>query len=110
MEYIGTVIQIKVKEHIFIKFTVEISLTLEQMSIQVEEAQRTPKEQYQKRNLRDNIIVKTLNTQNKKRRGIFKVTGKKSQVMPKFKPNRATTNTSVETLKARRAWNNYFKQ
>lgn len=50
------------------------------MSIQVEEAQRTPKEQYQKRNPRDNIIVKTLNTQNKKRRGIFKVTGKKSQL------------------------------
>lgn len=37
------------------------------MSIQVEEAQRTPKEQYQKRNLQDNIIVKTLNTQNKKK-------------------------------------------
>lgn len=69
MEYIGTVIQIKVKEHIFIKFTVEISLTLEQMSIQVEEAQRTPKEQYQKQNPRDNIIVKTLNTQNKKKGG-----------------------------------------
>lgn len=50
------------------------------MSIQVEEAQRTPKEQYQKRNLQDNIIVKTLNTQNKKRRGIFTVTGKKSQL------------------------------
>lgn len=40
-----------------------------EVSIQVEEAQRTPKEQYQKRNSQHNIIVKTLNTQNNNKKG-----------------------------------------
>lgn len=111
MEYIGTVIQIKVKEHIFRKFTVEISPNIKkEMSIQVEEAQRTPKEQYQKRNFQHNIIVKTLNTQNNNNKKVLKVAGRKSPVMHKDKPNKATTSPSVENLKARRAWNNYFKQ
>lgn len=56
------------------------------MSINVQEAYRTPNEQDQKRNSSYYIIIKTLNVQNKER--ILKEAREKNQVIYKGRPTR----------------------
>jgi len=73
-----------------------------EMSINVQEAYRTPNRLDQKRNSSCHIIVKTPNAQNKER--ILKAVREKGQVTYKGRPIRITPDFSPETMKARRSW------
>ena len=69
------------------------------MSMNIQEAYRTPNRLDQKRNSSRHIIIRTTNALNKDR--ILKAV---SQVTYKGKPIRITPDYSPETMKARRAW------
>jgi hypothetical protein len=72
------------------------------MSMNIQEAYRTPNKLEQKRNSSCNIIIKTSNTQNKER--ILKAVRKKSQVTYKGRAIRIIPDFSPETIKVRRSW------
>jgi hypothetical protein len=67
----------------------------------VQEANRTPNHQDQKRNTPRHTIIKALSTQNKER--ILKTAKEKRQVTYKGKPIRITTDFSTQTPNARRS-------
>jgi hypothetical protein len=69
---------------------------------QVQEANKTPNWQDQKRNSPRHIIIKTLNTENQER--ILKAAKEKIQVTYKGKHIRRTADFSTQTLTARSSW------
>ena len=90
-------------ENIFKKIIEENFPNLKkEMSINIQEAYRTPNRLDQKRNTSRHIIVKTLNLQNKEK--ILKAAREKGQVTYEGRPIRITPDFSSETMKARRAW------
>ena len=68
----------------------------------IQEAYRTANRLDQKRNSSCHIIIKTPNALNKER--ILKAVRVKGQVTYKGRPIRITPETSPETVKARRLW------
>jgi hypothetical protein len=70
------------------------------LSIQVQEASRTPNRLDQNRTSQ-HIIIKTTSTENRER--ILMVIREKKQLTYKDKPTKITEDFSTETLKARRA-------
>jgi len=72
-----------------------------EMPIITQEAYRTPKRLNQKRNSSCHIILKAPNEQNKE---IFKTVRENGQETYKGRPIRITTDSSMETRKARRSW------
>jgi hypothetical protein len=72
------------------------------MTINIQEAYRTPKSLDQKRNSSCHIIIETPKSQNKER--ILKVVREKGQVTYKGRPIRITPDFSLKTMKARRSW------
>jgi len=77
-----------------------------EMAINVQKAYRTPNRLDQKRKSFHHIIIKTLNVQNKE--GILKDVREKGQVTYKDRPIRIIPDFSTKTLKARRAWTDFF--
>ena len=73
-----------------------------EMSMNIQEAYRTPNRLDQKRNSFCHIIVKTPNAQNKER--LLKAVREQGQVTYKGRPTRITPDFSPETMKARRSW------
>jgi hypothetical protein len=71
------------------------------MSMNIQEAYRTPNRLNQKRNFSLHIIIKTPNALNKER--ILKAEREKGQVTYKGRPIRITPDFSPETMKARRS-------
>jgi hypothetical protein len=71
------------------------------LSIQIQEASRTPKRHDQNRTSPRHIVVKTTSTENKER--IVKTVKEKKQITYKGKPIKITADLSTETLKGRRA-------
>jgi hypothetical protein len=72
------------------------------MSINIQEAYRTPNRLDQKRNSSCHIILKTPNAQNKER--MLKAVREKGQITYKCRPIRNTPDFSPETMKTRRSW------
>ena len=72
------------------------------MSMNIQEAYRTPNRLNQKRNSSCHIIIKTPNALNKER--ILKAVREKGQVTYKGRPIRIIPDFSPETMKARRSW------
>jgi hypothetical protein len=72
------------------------------MSMNIQEAYRTPNRLDQKRNSSHHRIIRTPNAQNKER--IIKSVREKDQVTYKGRPIRITPDLSTETMKARRSW------
>jgi hypothetical protein len=73
-----------------------------EMSMNIQEAYRTPNRLDQKRNSSQKIIIKTPNALYKDR--ILKAVREKGQVTYKGRPIRITPDFSPETVKARRSW------
>jgi hypothetical protein len=73
-----------------------------EMTMNIQEAYRTPNRLDQKINSSQHIIIRTTNALNKDR--ILKAVREKGQVTYKGKPIRITPDFSPETMKARRAW------
>ena len=100
--------QFKVPQNIFNKIIEENSPNLKkEMAIKVKEAYRTPNRCDQKRKSPHDIIIKTLNAQNKE--SILKGIREKGKVTYKSRPVRITPHFSTETLKARRSWTNVMQ-
>jgi hypothetical protein len=76
------------------------------MSIQVQEASRTPNRHDQNRTTPRHIIIKTTSTENRER--ILKAIREKKQITYKGKPIKISADFSTETLKARGAWSEVF--
>jgi hypothetical protein len=95
--------QLKVPANIFNNIIEENFPNLKKgMSMNVQEAYRTPNRLDQKRNSSQYIIIRTTNALNKDR--ILKAVREKGQVTYKGKPIRITPDFSPETMKARRSW------
>jgi hypothetical protein len=78
------------------------------LSIQVQEASRTPNRFDQNRNSPwHHIIIKTISIENRGR--ILKAVRKKKQTTYKCKPIKIRADISMEILKARRAWSDVFQ-
>jgi hypothetical protein len=73
------------------------------MPIHVQETSSTPKRHEQNRTTPRHIIIKTTSTENRER--ILKDVREKKLMTYKGKPIKITADFSIETLKARRAWN-----
>jgi ribosomal protein L2 len=71
------------------------------MPMNIQEAYRTTNTLDQKRNSSGHIIIKTPNSQKKKKERILKTVREKGQVTYKGKPIRITPDFSTETVKAR---------
>uniref|UniRef100_A0A8D2DK81 L1 transposable element RRM domain-containing protein n=1 Tax=Sciurus vulgaris TaxID=55149 RepID=A0A8D2DK81_SCIVU len=78
-----------------------------EMENQVQEAYRTPNTQNYNRPTPRHIIMKIPNIQHKDR--ILKAVREKNQITFRGKPIRISADFSIQTLKARRAWNNIFQ-
>ena len=74
---------------------------------QVQEVQRVPYAINPRRNMSRHIVIKLTKTKHKER--ILKAAGEKQQVTHKRNPIHLTADLSVETLQARREWQNIFK-
>jgi hypothetical protein len=72
------------------------------MPIQVQELSRTPNRLNQNRTTPQHIIIKTRSTETRER--ILKSAREKKQITYKDKSIKITTDFSMKTLKARRAW------
>jgi hypothetical protein len=72
------------------------------MSMNIQEAYRTPNSLDQKRNSSQHIIIRTTNALNKGK--ILRAAREKGQVTYKGRPIRITPDFSPETMKARRSW------
>jgi len=95
--------QLKGPVNIFNKIVEENFPNLKkEMSINIQNAYRTPNRWDQKSNFSCHIIIKTRNAQNKEI--ILKVVMGKGQVAYKGIPIRIIQEFSTETLKARRYW------
>jgi hypothetical protein len=71
------------------------------MSIQVQEASRTPSRLDQNRTSPQHIAIKTTSTENRER--ILKIIREKKQITYKGKPIKITADFSMVILKARKA-------
>ena len=78
-----------------------------EMENQVQEAYRTPNIQNYNGPTPRHIIMKIPNIQNKDR--ILKAAREKNQITFRGKPIRISADFSIQTLKARRAWNNIYQ-
>ena len=78
-----------------------------EMTMNIQEAYRTPNKLDQKRNSSQHIIVKTPNIQNKER--IIAAIREKGEVKYKVRPIRITADFSKETMKARTPWTDIYK-
>jgi hypothetical protein len=97
------IFQLKGPANIFNKIIEENYPNLKkEISMNIQEAYRTPNRLDQKRNSSRHIIIRTTNAQNKDR--ILKALRENGQVTYKGKPIRITLDFSPETMKARRAW------
>jgi hypothetical protein len=95
--------QLKGPENTFNKLIEENTPNLKkEMAVTVPETYRIPNRLDQKRKSFYYIINKTQNGWNKER--ILKAARRKGQATYKDRPIRITTDFSIETLKARRAW------
>jgi hypothetical protein len=95
--------QLKGPANIFKKIIEENFPNLKKdMSMNIQEAYRTPNRLDQKRNSSRHIIVRRTNALNKDR--ILKSVREKGQVTYKGKPIRITPDFSPETIKVRRGW------
>jgi hypothetical protein len=95
--------QLKGPVNIFIKIIEENVPNLKkEMTMNIQEAFRTPNKLNQKRNFSCHIIMKTPSAQNRER--ILKAVREKGQVTYKGRPIRITPDFSPETMKARRSW------
>jgi hypothetical protein len=95
--------QLKGSANIFNKIIEENSPYLKkEMTMNIQEAYRTPNRLEQKRNSSQHIIIRTTNALNKNR--ILKTVREKGQVTHKGRPIRFTPDFSPETMKARRSW------
>jgi hypothetical protein len=95
--------QLEGPENIFNKTIEENFPNLEkEMSMNIQEAYRTPNRLNQKRNSSHHIVNKTSNALNKER--ILKAVREKGQVIYKGRPIRITPDFSPETMSARRSW------
>jgi hypothetical protein len=104
----GEEVQAKGICNIFIKIITEDFPSLEKaMPIQVQETSRTPNRLDQNRSIPWHIITKTTSTENRER--ILKPVREKKQITCKGKSIKITTDFSMETLKARRAWSEVFQ-
>ena len=74
---------------------------------QVQEVQRVPYKINPRRNTPRHILFKLTKTQHEER--ILKAAREKQRVTCKGNPTRLTADLSVETLQARREWQNVFK-
>jgi hypothetical protein len=93
--------------NIFNKIITEDFPNLEKtMPIQVQEASRTPNRPDQNRATPWHIIIKTTSTETIER--ILKAVWEKKQITHKGKHIKITVDFSTETLKARRAWGEFF--
>jgi hypothetical protein len=72
------------------------------MTMNIQEAYRTPNRLVQKRNSYRHIIIRTKNALNKDR--ILKAVREKGQVTYKGRPTRIIPDFSIETMKTRRSW------
>jgi hypothetical protein len=77
------------------------------MPTQVQETSRTPNRLDQNRTTPGYIIIKITSTENRER--TLKGVREKKQITYKGKPIKITTDFSMETLKARRAWSEVFQ-
>jgi hypothetical protein len=94
--------QLQGPENIFNKTIEEnFSSLKKEMTINIQEAYRTPNRLDQKRKSSCHIIIKPLNVQNKER--ILKAARGKGQITYKGRPIKITPDFSTETLEARRA-------
>jgi hypothetical protein len=97
------IFQLKGPANIFNKIIEENPPNLKkEMLMNIQEANRTPNRQGQKRNSSRHIIIRTTNALNKDR--ILKAVREKGQVTYKGRPVRVTPDFSPETVKARRSW------
>jgi hypothetical protein len=94
--------QLKGPINSFNKIIEKVPNLKKEMSMNIQEAYRTPYRFDQKRNSSCHIIIKTLNAQNKE--GILKAVRKNGQVKYKGRLIRITPGFSTETMKARRSW------
>jgi hypothetical protein len=103
----GEEVQAKGIRNIVNKIITENFPNLEKpMSIQVQEASRTPNRHDQKRTTPQRIIIKTTSTDDKER--ILKAVREKKLITYKRKPIKITADLSTETLKARRTRSEVF--
>jgi hypothetical protein len=103
----GEEVQAKGIGNIFNKIITENFPNIEKtMPIQLKEASRTPNRLEQNRTKLPHIIIKTISTKTRER--ILKAVREKKQITYKGKPIKITADFSMETLKARRAWNEVF--
>jgi Holliday junction resolvase RusA-like endonuclease len=77
------------------------------MTIQVQEAFRTPKRCDQNRNSPGHLIIKT--TRKKWKERIKKVVREKNQITYRGRPTKITATFSTESLKARNSWSEVFQ-
>ena len=95
-------------EKIFEETIVENFPNMEKKIVnQVQEAQRVPYRINPRRNTPRHILIKLIKTKHKER--ILKAAREKQQVTYKGKPIHLTDDLSVETLKARREWQDMLK-
>jgi hypothetical protein len=100
-------VQVKGICNIFNKIITEKFPNLKKVfPIQVQETSRTSNIFDIKRTSPQHIIIKTISTENRER--ILKAVRQKEQIVHEDKPIKITTDFSVETLKARRAWSQVF--
>jgi hypothetical protein len=98
----GEEVQAKGIHNIFNKIITENFPNLEKvMSIQVQEASRTPSRLDQNRTSPQHIAIKTTSTENRER--ILKIIREKKQITYKGKPIKITADFSMVILKARKA-------
>ena len=95
-------------EKIFEEIIVENFPNMEKEIVnQVQEVQRVPYAINPRRNMSRHILIKLTKTKHKER--ILKAAGEKQQVTHKRNPIHLTADLSVETLQARREWQDIFK-
>jgi hypothetical protein len=105
----GEEVQAKGMCNIFHKIITENFPNLEKsMPIMVQEASRTPKRPDQNRTTPLHISIKTTSTKTRER--ILKAVREKKQITYKGKTIKITGDFSTETLKARRAWGEIFRE
>ena len=95
-------------EKIFEEIIVENFPNMEKEIVnQVQEAQRVPYRINPRRNMPRHILIKLTKTKHKER--ILKAAREKQQITHKGIPIRITADLSIETLQARREWQDIFK-
>ena len=75
---------------------------------QVQETQRVPNRINPRQNTPRNILIKL--TKIKQKEQIFKAAREKQQITPKGIPIRITADLSIETLQAKREWQDILKR